>query len=550
MAAKRSITQIVDQDDANLADPGADRIVFWDDSAGKFTHLTPGSGLSLVGTLLTATGSGGSGTDLGWISVKDYGATGDGVTDDTTALQSAIDAAAASSGVLYLPAGVYNYTHLNLTSTTGAFTLRGCQGYMWWGPDTSIQGRSILHCIATDALDGIACFQIIGLIVQDLQFSYVTGFTGIVLNIGGVGGVGTNTAKVNQCHFISNTSGSYMTARAHIGLNDTVCIVIQDCSFMGAASLIEGMLAPDGGFSTDVIISRCSFERCTIGQIVNPGQDWRIEFCTAEFTYSPVKPFLTSNMSTNPSFTFIDVDGCWFWDGGSQAIVQPAGVDWDLRVRNCWFHVLTGPIIQLDGPGVFIFENNSYNGNVPVNTTTMIDLGSSVTAKKRLVRITGNTWAGTGDQSSAIINYAGHDYVHISNNTGNSAPWTTKHLINGTPYDNTADVTIGGIPQNSQSGDYILVLTDAGKHLFHPATDVTARTWTIDQHGTVAWPIGTTITFVNEFGAGIITIAITADILQQAVTGSTGSRFLAPGGMATAMYIKTGKWQISGVGLT
>jgi hypothetical protein len=35
-------------------DPGADRLVFWDDSAGKLTHLTAGTGLSISGTTITA----------------------------------------------------------------------------------------------------------------------------------------------------------------------------------------------------------------------------------------------------------------------------------------------------------------------------------------------------------------------------------------------------------------------------------------------------------------------------------------------------------------
>jgi hypothetical protein len=41
-----------------LADPGADRIVFWDDSAGAFVFLTVGTGLDITNTTLTATGSG------------------------------------------------------------------------------------------------------------------------------------------------------------------------------------------------------------------------------------------------------------------------------------------------------------------------------------------------------------------------------------------------------------------------------------------------------------------------------------------------------------
>lgn len=44
-----------------LSDPGADRILFWDDSAGETTWLTVGSNLSITGTTLNAA-SGGGGT--------------------------------------------------------------------------------------------------------------------------------------------------------------------------------------------------------------------------------------------------------------------------------------------------------------------------------------------------------------------------------------------------------------------------------------------------------------------------------------------------------
>lgn len=45
---------------ASLADPNADRIMFWDDSAGQVDWLTAGSGLSIAGTTISATGGSGS----------------------------------------------------------------------------------------------------------------------------------------------------------------------------------------------------------------------------------------------------------------------------------------------------------------------------------------------------------------------------------------------------------------------------------------------------------------------------------------------------------
>jgi hypothetical protein len=39
---------------ASLTDPGADRILFWDDSAGAVTWLEAGTGLSITGTTLSA----------------------------------------------------------------------------------------------------------------------------------------------------------------------------------------------------------------------------------------------------------------------------------------------------------------------------------------------------------------------------------------------------------------------------------------------------------------------------------------------------------------
>ena len=125
---------------------------------------------------------------------------------------------------------------------------------------------------------------------------------------------------------------------------------------------------------------------------------------------------------------------------------------------------------------------------------------------------------------------------------------TSGNLSNCT-VDGTDAVGFRNIPQNSQSAAYTLVLADAGKHIFHPVGDNNARTFTIPANSSVAYPIGTAITFINMAVANV-TIAITTDTLILSSAGTTGSRTLATNGSATCIKITSTSWLISGSGLT
>ncbi len=129
-----------------------------------------------------------------------------------------------------------------------------------------------------------------------------------------------------------------------------------------------------------------------------------------------------------------------------------------------------------------------------------------------------------------------------------NAAWA--EVIGGVGGDAANNIGYLNIPQNSQSVAYTCVLADAGKHILHPAADTTARTFTIPANASVAFPIGTAITFVNQAGAGVVTIAITTDVMRLAGAGTTGSRTLVANGMATALKITATEWIISGSGLT
>jgi len=125
----------------------------------------------------------------------------------------------------------------------------------------------------------------------------------------------------------------------------------------------------------------------------------------------------------------------------------------------------------------------------------------------------------------------------------------TSGTLSNCTVDGTNSVGYLNIPQNSQSTAYTCVLSDAGKHIFHPSTDANARTFTIPANSSVAYPIGTAITFVN-MTSQVVTIAITTDTMYLSSAGTTGSRSLAQYGSATALKITSTSWIISGSGLT
>jgi hypothetical protein len=140
---------------------------------------------------------------------------------------------------------------------------------------------------------------------------------------------------------------------------------------------------------------------------------------------------------------------------------------------------------------------------------------------------------------------AGTDYVAPSGALGTPSSGTLSNCT----VDGTDAVGFRNAPVNSQSTAYTLVLADAGKVILHPSTDANARTFTIPANSSVAYAVGTVLTFVN-MTSQVVTIAITTDTLYLAGTGTTGSRSLAQYGMATAVKLTSTTWLINGSGLT
>ena len=190
-----------------------------------------------------------------------------------------------------------------------------------------------------------------------------------------------------------------------------------------------------------------------------------------------------------------------------------------------------------------ITKNSSTVSSVPLNTQL----------------VAGELAINTADEKLYFKNAAGTVKLMASSagSLGDVTLTGTQTLTNKTisgasntlTVDGTDAVGFRNIPQNSQSAAYTLVLADSGKHIFHPVEDNNARTFTIPANSSVAYPVGTALTFIN-MAAAAVSIAITTDTLTLSSAGTTGTRSLAQFGSATCIKITATSWIISGSGLT
>jgi hypothetical protein len=231
----------------------------------------------------------------------------------------------------------------------------------------------------------------------------------------------------------------------------------------------------------------------------------------------------------------------------------------------------SAPTWQANANGLTIVDDTTTNSSFYL-TFTSASTGNITTANVSSTKLQFNPSTGMFSvsgvnvsgltASNAVATDASKNLVSVANTgTGDNVLATSPTLVTpvlGTPtsgtlsgctVDGTDAVGFRNTPVNSQSADYTLVLADSGKTIFHPAADNTARTFTIPANSSVAYAVGTVLTFVN-LAAADVTIAITTDTMYLAGPGTTGSRTLAEYGIASAVKLASTDWLISGNGLT
>lgn len=319
-------------------------------------------------------------TPINAVNVKSFGAKGDGVTDDTAALQAAITYLVQfQGGTLYLPRGIYQVsaavnipnsvsimgegqfvTFLRTTSATAAILNITSKG------DLEITQLSF-----TSSVTRTAGFYI------DMNDSQVVnvyiGHVSMFSYFGGIRWAGAATLDVDQCQFLNGIAG----AGIGIQINAGVDIAIRHSLWSAASQTSAGILVTNSG---DITLDDLNIIRAGNCLWINPG-----------------------NGQVIPS---LEATNCFFDSSNNGLVVGGAGTGTFARSKftACWFgsHALRGAIFNSAG-GVtdgITFEACDFYGN----TTAGVDFFSGAASQN--VSLLGCNIAGNGAGVNVGTNHA------------------------------------------------------------------------------------------------------------------------------------------------
>lgn len=326
-------------------------------------------------------------------NVQDYGAKGDGVTDDTQAVRDAITDIPGSQnsgtpghkgGVLYFPASAGDY----IISGDPALTLDNKKNVLVLGAGRVQENRGRIDYTGTGTFltaSGGHGITLEGLYILVSNAAH----SGTLIDFSTRAGALSNSfyCLVRDCFFDVSAAG---LANTIISYHKAQEARVYRCSFNKGGRQIKGRnSAGVNDFSNAIRIVDCHFAGATTAPISNPNSAWLVHNCTFEpLNSGSAGAILCDNgigLSTHGSLT---VQGCWTGDAGSSGV---------------WY--------SIEGTGAALFEGG------------LIDSGASgikLTNALGALAVIGVTFDGVVtaiDANGKVVNVfeAGNAYIGVTN---------------------------------------------------------------------------------------------------------------------------------------
>jgi hypothetical protein len=245
------------------------------------------------------------------VSVKDFGATGDGATDDTAAIQAAITyCTGAKDRTLYFPTGTYRCD--SVIGTIGCSAI----GEGLFNSVIEYTGTAADFLVFTTGK------------YEGLQFyasnpSHASYFTKNPASF----------VSFNNCMW-SATPG--LATGALLYMNQALVVEINGCFFNGHNICLIGQDGGGSGFCNGVTVSNTLFAAYKTGAIANGGQGWTLQNCLFEHTPAPEVGCRAIYTDTACIWYGTKINGCWFGDNTATTISFIRWRGFGLSINGCY----------------------------------------------------------------------------------------------------------------------------------------------------------------------------------------------------------------------